>query len=103
MSDQMVPPEQGEEAPPALGAKPYDIQSCAHNAQTALEKLATELGKADVDPEVIKAVSGYADDMEKIAKSYSKLMDKAQQAQPAGPRPTMADATEGLASDVRQA
>lgn len=105
MSDQMVPPEeQGGGAPPALGAKPYDIQKCAHDAQTAAEKLATEMGKADIDPQVIKAVSGYADDFAKIARSYAKLMDKAQTAQPqAAVRPTMADATAGLASDVRQA
>lgn len=92
--------EQGDGAPPGLGAKPYDIQKCAHDAQVAAEKLATELGKADVDPKVVSAVSGHADDFGRIAKSYSKLMDNVQGAQPE--RPSMDDAVNQLAGDVQR-
>lgn len=84
--------------PGGVGAKPYDIQQCAHDAQTALEKLATELGKSDAPNDVIQAVSSYADDVAQIAKASAKLMDHAADDH----RPTMDDAAAGLASDVRQ-
>lgn len=95
-----APDAQGGEVPPALGAKPYDIQQCAHDAQTALEKLATELGKSDAPPDTIDAISGYADDCKKIADSFSALREKGTQEQ--GGRPTMDDATQGLMNDVQQ-
>lgn len=110
MSDQQAPPipggaEQG--TPPGVGAKPYDIQRCAHDAQTALEKLATELGKSDADPEVIKAISGYADDCASIAKSFAAMLDQSAQAtgQPTPPPAggdTMESATDALADQARR-
>jgi hypothetical protein len=103
MSDQQAPvPGQSQQGPPpGVGAKPYDLQKCAHDAQVALEKLATELGKSDADPQVIQGVSGYADDMGKLAKSFSKLMDTQHQ-EPAPPQETMDSATQGLADAARR-
>lgn len=109
MSDQQagIPGAEQQGAPPGVGAKPYDIQKCAHDAQTAAEKLATELGKSDADPEVIKAVSGYADDFASIARSFAQMLDQDAQAagQPQGPPPggdTMESATNALAQQARR-
>lgn len=96
---QGAPQDQGGPAPSGVGADPYDIQQCAHDAQTALEKLATELAKSDAPKDVIDTIGSYADDVKSIADSHSALRKQAE----GSARPTMDDAAQGLMDDVQQA
>lgn len=98
-----APAQAGPPPPTGGGAKPYDIHKCAMDAQSALEKLNTELGKADAPPNVIKAVGGMADAIRRIADAMAQAPSPGgNQPPPAQPRETMQTATNALASQARR-
>lgn len=86
----------GGTTPPGTGGDPYKMHDHAMQAEKHLEALATEMGKADTDPQIIKAVSSMADGMRQIAKSMSRAPA------PAPKRQTMASATNELAAAAQQ-
>jgi hypothetical protein len=98
------PPQQPAAAAPAeppAGGKPsdtYNLHSCALKAQTALERLATELAHAGVDRKVTSTVTSMADAVRQIVNFTG---GKPEQAQPAQPQQhTMSSAANSLVADV---
>lgn len=91
----------GEAAGPPPDSKPsdtYNLHSCALKAQTAVEKLATELAHAGVDRKVTSTVTAMADAIRQIV---SFTGGKPEQAQPAQPQKhTMSSAANSLVADV---
>lgn len=114
MSNQMAPaplqasPQGVPANVPGTGSKVYDLHKCAMDAEKALEKLATELGKGDAPPKVVASVSQMADMARKIAMSVANLPGPPASATPAPagppaqgsapPRETLGSATNALAA-----
>jgi hypothetical protein len=103
MADQSAPPAGAAPAPAgpppgALGEKPEKLHAQALKAEEALEGLATMMGKADIDPGAIDAVSGMAKTMREVVKAMSKGLAASEPK-----RPTMDDAVEGTVQDLRAA
>ncbi|MGZ6852646.1 MAG: hypothetical protein ACXVGB_00650 [Mycobacteriaceae bacterium] len=106
-----LPPQQPPAAPaaaapdgPPAGSKPsdtYTLHSCALKAQTAVEKLATELAHAGVDRKVTSTVTAMADAIRQIVSFTGGKPEQAQPAQPAQPQQhTMSSAANSLVADV---
>jgi hypothetical protein len=96
---QAAPPAAPEPAGPPADGKPedtYKLHDCAVKAQTAVEKLATELAHAGAPRDVTNTLTKMADAIRQIV---THTGGKPEQAQPQ-PRHTMSSAANSLVADV---
>lgn len=87
-------------APPAADKSQYNVHDCALKAQTALERLATELAHAGAPKPVTGTVTKMADAVRSIVSGTAGQSAPAPAApQPAQPH-TMSSAANSLVADV---
>jgi hypothetical protein len=81
----------------------YSLHQCAVDAEAAVEKLATELAHAGIDPQAVAGVSKMAASIRQIVKVLGQGQESQPTAPPAAAPPPPGGHTIGSATDAMHA